>query len=90
MTLHISIYAECFNSRTREGATSKVMAMLSGKNVSIHAPVRVRPTACNNYCILLSFNSRTREGATFPEGLFQNIKTCFNSRTREGATLYLL
>ena len=54
--------------------------------VSIHAPVRVRPFAFFNQIIQNCFNSRTREGAT-NFGKNSPAVGSFNSRTREGATI---
>ena len=55
------------------------------KNVSIHAPVRVRHRIKDRRTTYWSFNSRTREGATYyyKKKLYEEG---FNSRTREGAT----
>ena len=53
-----------FNPRTREGATHPQRLGQAVLSVSIHAPVRVRPGACNRPCTGGCFNPRTREGAT--------------------------
>ena len=76
-----------FNPRTREGATQFISTYAPDDvEVSIHAPVRVRPLSL--LCVLRkeSFNPRTREGATV-YGHYKNSMTIgFNPRTREGAT----
>ena len=58
------------------------------KEVSIHAPVKVRPRERVIDMLNHSFNSRTREGATL-QFTGQFGLTSFNSRTREGATEFL-
>ena len=60
------ITTESFNSRSREGAThSSIHKSLQPHRVSIHAPVKERPTKLQAArTSLLCFNSRSREGAT--------------------------
>ena len=53
-----------FNSRSREGATSRTYRYSSTEIVSIHAPVRERRIFADTIQDLKSFNSRSREGAT--------------------------
>ena len=54
-----------FNPRTREGATVRSIVEMLRPSVSIHAPVRVRPSLERaSGTVTLSFNPRTREGAT--------------------------
>ena len=61
----MSILMIGFNSRTREGATIVFCDDDDIKVVSIHAPVKVRPTVLiHNGKHITCFNSRTREGAT--------------------------
>ncbi len=55
----------CFNPRTREGATACCWERPSEPEVSIHAPVKVRPHAqAGPHHHRAGFNPRTREGAT--------------------------
>ena len=50
-----------FNSRTREGATGGIRFLASGDRVSIHAPVRVRPTRdSSNSLIFVSIHAPVR------------------------------
>ena len=76
----------CFNSRTRVGATLHNYDKQQSENVSIHAPVWVRPTGSTGS------NCSTWFQFTHPCGcdcLFHRQprrKCCFNSRTRVGAT----
>ena len=53
-----------FNSRTRVGATYYLRAVGDVIEVSIHAPVWVRPATSPASTTGMSFNSRTRVGAT--------------------------
>ena len=54
----------CFNSRTCEGATARLLRHDTLKVVSIHAPVKVRPLRPQLHTPAQGFNSRTCEGAT--------------------------
>ena len=54
----------CFNSRSREGATSRKFTTAPTFSVSIHAPVRERLIFFCQVFFKKSFNSRSREGAT--------------------------
>ena len=65
------LHCHCFNSRTREGATTGVLYVLPGFCVSIHAPVKVRLLISNMSRRQLCFNSRTREGATLSQAVDQ-------------------
>ena len=76
----------CFNSRSREGATSVESGTRLYFGVSIHAPVRERPPVFGPGLCPRCFNSRSREGATSVSGCRQAGTGCFNSRSREGAT----
>ncbi len=53
-----------FNSRTRVGATELGALVFVRCNVSIHAPVWVRPALTSASTLSPGFNSRTRVGAT--------------------------
>ena len=53
-----------FNSRAREGATQFPRRLTQGAVVSIHAPVRARPSRDEPGRSHRGFNSRAREGAT--------------------------
>ena len=57
----------CFNSRAREGATSRHIVEHVTRHVSTHAPVRARRGCEIRQCLRVQgFNSRAREGATRP------------------------
>ena len=53
-----------FNPRPREGATPDVAAQVGGRMVSIHAPVKGRPSPFARGDGRKGFNPRPREGAT--------------------------
>ena len=55
-------------------------------DVSIHAPVWVRPGPYSHHKTHKGFNSRTRVGATAVPTPSRRARTGFNSRTRVGAT----
>ena len=76
----------CFNPRTHEGATviARVQDWMS--DVSIHAPMRVRPEAPPPTPSSASFNPRTHEGATLRIKNEWDAERSFNPRTHEGAT----
>ena len=79
-----------FNPRAREGATARRGRPLYGGSVSIHAPVRARPSIRghdNN--VLCRFNPRAREGATGRIRAVQLFCSRFNPRAREGATVWI-
>ena len=64
MVFSVVVNGPGFNPRTREGATQQITIYPDGGMVSIHAPVRVRPTGEGLEGAGGSFNPRTREGAT--------------------------
>ena len=75
---------DCFNSRTREGAT-KPEHINTGRD-SFNSRTREGATSMQVFvgeCV--GFNSRTREGATTRPTKSRSSRR-FNSRTREGAT----
>ena len=76
----------CFNPRTREGATEGFERSHWPGIVSIHAPVRVRPALWGAYgqTVRVSIHAPVR---VRPEGgAFFGSNASFNPRTREGAT----
>ena len=76
-----------FNSRTRKGATVLRTRLVPEWEVSIHAPVRVRPAHHpRRHAGRGCFNSRTRKGATLLLIELGTPDARFNSRTRKGAT----
>ena len=60
----VDTYLQCFNPRTRLGATSIRNVVGLVDRVSIHAPVWVRLDEIHKAFDDLSFNPRTRLGAT--------------------------
>ena len=74
-----------FNSRTREGATTCADCGRLAREVSIHAPVKVR--LCTVVLMLgvqVSIHAPVKVRLWWKQ---RRIDTgCFNSRTREGAT----
>ena len=76
-----------FNPRPREGATPTLKCLRISAMVSIHAPVKGRPTTCQEGPRARGFNPRPREGATHSSTFSSPISDCFNPRPREGATL---
>ena len=82
----IVFFGQCFNSRSREGATQSIEIRYASTRVSIHAPVRERRSRrAKAVPMSVRFNSRSREGAT-ETAFCQAYGRRFNSRSREGAT----
>ena len=77
---------DCFNPRTRTGATAQRHDSGPQPVVSTHAPARVRRKICMDLSLcLVCFNPRTRTGAT-PSSSRLRHPWSFNPRTRTGAT----
>ena len=82
-----SYYLFSFNSRTRVGATSKVAQPVVDENVSIHAPVWVRPWCRPHYSVFIGFQFTHPCGCDSSSCLsYSCLASRFNSRTRVGAT----
>ncbi len=75
-----------FDPRSREGATHQPLAGPQETRVSIHAPVRERPSRSSTASTSRGFDPRSREGATACGSLRQLRLSCFDPRSREGAT----
>ena len=75
-----------FNSRTRVGATGPLFHVITVNDVSIHAPVWVRPFDENNLTLYFKFQFTHPCGCDVLSGLPLPRQKGFNSRTRVGAT----
>ena len=78
-----------FNSRTRVGATARKAFNVPDAEVSIHAPVWVRPSSSSHSPGRVKFQFTHPCGCDIPTVLVRIPCSCFNSRTRVGATVRL-
>ena len=78
--------ANCFNSRTRKGATTNLIDACKAFNVSIHAPVKVRLVyhCLTFHCPFVSIHAPVKVRQCI--GISKEEYLSFNSRTRKGAT----
>ena len=76
----------CFNPRTREGATEGFAFSFAVKNVSIHAPVRVRLWASWEGLVNVEVSIHAPVRVRRRTEPFPWAVNGFNPRTREGAT----
>ena len=81
-----------FNSRTRVGATGPLFHVITVNDVSIHAPVWVRPFDENNLTLYFKFQFTHPCGCDLFRPPLLSDACGFNSRTRVGAThnMYLI
>ena len=77
---------QCFNPRTRKGATESFTDFKLHIVVSIHAPARVRPWLSLTWGLAGLFQSTHPQGCDGLRPTWWGRRPCFNPRTRKGAT----